>query len=176
LRLAQISIRRVGMRLSKLSWRCRRPDRPVVDYSCGHLARIFMHPNPAWRMRASAAYCAQFRRYAVVLRRRCFLDGTLSSDPWRSVAGRLRRPGSGSQSGCRAGLRPAGKPLAWPGSSGRSLVGHRCRGRRERGDRAVCGCRQRHRCRGHEGVRRRVYGAVEVHPSGGRRRRLFSIT
>jgi hypothetical protein len=113
LRLAQISIRRVGMRLSKLSWRCRRPDRPVVDYSCGHLARIFMHPNPAWRMRASAAYCAQFRRYAVVLRRRCFLDGTLSSDPWRSVAGRLRRPGSGSRSGCRAGLRPAGKPLAW---------------------------------------------------------------
>jgi hypothetical protein len=101
------------MRLSKLSWRCRRPDRPVVDYSCGHLARIFMHPNPAWRMRASAAYCAQFRRYAVVLRRRCFLDGTLSSDPWRSVAGRLRRPGSGSRSGCRAGLRPAGKPLAW---------------------------------------------------------------
>ena len=25
----------------------------------------------------------------------------------------MRRPGSGSQSGCRAGLRPAGKPLAW---------------------------------------------------------------
>jgi hypothetical protein len=56
---------------------------------------------------------AQLRRYAAVLQRRCFLDGTLSSDPRRSLAGQLRRPGSGSQSGCRAGLQSAGKPLAW---------------------------------------------------------------
>ena len=60
-----------------------------------------------------AAYCVQLRRCAAVLQRRCFLDGTLSSDLRWSLAGRLRRPGSGSQSGCRAGLRPAGKPLAW---------------------------------------------------------------
>ena len=65
------------------------------------------------RTSGSAAYCAQLRRYAAVLQRRCFLDGTLSNDPRRSLAGQLRRPGSGSQSGCRAGLRPARKPLEW---------------------------------------------------------------
>ena len=133
--------------------------------------RLHNHASPsARRTSASAAYCAQLRRYAAVLQRRCFLDGTLSSDPRRSLAGQLRRPGSGSQSGCRGWTAARPETAGMAGSSDRSLVGHRCRGRRERGDRAVRGCRQRHRCRGHEGVRRRVYGAVEVHPSGGRRR------
>ena len=84
-----------------------------APYSCGLRAAEIHILCCARDPHAHAAYCAQLRRYAAVLQGRCFLDGILSSDPRRSLAGRLRRPGSGSQSGCRAGLRPAGKPLAW---------------------------------------------------------------